>query len=100
MGRREMKDRYYKANTKSTFKSVKLWLTKLGYKEMWYGDAEWNETSKIGEAWYEKPGVSLTLKYEWVKNPNGNGYVSGKMISLEDMTSCYSKVMGKETGYR
>lgn len=95
-----MKDRYYKPNTKATFRGVRNWLTKLGYKENMYGDAEWTEMSKIGEAWYAKPGVMLSLHYEWVKNPNGNGYVSGKMISLEDISSCFSKVMGKETGYR
>ena len=95
-----MQDRFYKANTKATFKKTSAWLKRLGYKEDMYGDAEWNEHQKIGEAWYCKPGVMLSLHYEWVKNPNGVGYISGKMISLEDITDCFSTVMGKETGYR
>lgn len=96
-----MKDRLYKENTKSTFSKVKAWLYKLGYKETRYGDSA--TYADAGYAYLEKPGVSLKLTYHWVHKPTKcfpNRVVSGTMIALEDMSSCYSVVMGKETGYR
>lgn len=93
-----MIDRYYKKNTRSTFKSVRRWLSKLGYKETCYGDSAYYDN--VGYAFMEKPGRSLKLTYYWIPNPKGRGVISGKMISLEDYTSCFSMVMGKETGYK
>lgn len=91
-----MKDRIYKTNTKSTFKNIQSWLLSRGYKLESYGDV----SDDIGESYFIKPGVMLKAVYQWKPNPNGRGVVSGKMISLEDMTSCYSTILGKATGYR
>lgn len=90
-----MKDRYYIENTKSTYRSVKSWLLKKGFKETYYG----NITPEIGEAYLEKPGKSYKLIYKWIPSPTGRGYISGPMISLEDVSSCYSEILGMPTGY-
>ncbi len=90
-----MKDRYYIENTKITYKKVAARLEKRGFKLESYGDI--NPTT--GEAYYIKPGLMYKLTYQWIPNPNGRGVVSGKMISFEDMTSCYSTILGKPTGY-
>ena len=92
-----MKDRYYKRNTRSTYHNVSTWLKKHGYKETTYGDSAYYPN--VGYAYYEKPGVCLKLMYHWVKETE-KSYVSGKMISLEDVSDCFSEIMGKETGYR
>ena len=94
-----MQDHYYIENTKSTFKSVKAWLLKRGFIEDSYGDSIWNEHNKIGYCYFVKPGIMYKLKYKWGRHPQGHGYISGKMISIEDVTSCYSEILGKKTGY-
>ena len=91
-----MTDRYYVENTKSTYKKVSARLERQGFKLDTYGDID----RTTGEAYYIKPGALIKLIYQWIPNPAGPGYVSGKMISLEDVTSCYSMILGKPTGYR
>ena len=90
-----MKDRYYSENTKTTYKEVSARLEKRGFKLNSYGDID----PTTGEAYYIKPGIMYKLIYKWIPNPEGRGYISGKMISIEDLTSCYSEILGKPTGY-
>lgn len=93
-----MKDRLYIENTKSKFINVQRWLLSHGYKLNSYGD--YNDAGRIiGEAYFVKPGIMLKALYIWDKTPEGNGYRAGKMLSLEDVTSCYSVIDGKKTGY-
>lgn len=91
-----MQDRYYIEKTKSTYKSVSSWLEKRGFKLESYGDID----EQTAEAYYIKPGIMYKLIYQWIPNPNGRGVVAGKMISLEDMTSCFRTILGKPTGYK
>ena len=93
-----MKDRYYSENTKSRFTNIESWLFKRGFKIESYGDYTTNGMT-CGECQFIKPGILLSAKYQWEKAPDGRGYKAGKMISLEDLTSCYSEILGMKTGY-
>ena len=80
-----MKDREYKINTKVTFRKVSARLLSKGYKETYYGD----KINGDGYAYYKKGKNVIKLTYKWIPNPQGRGYVSGRMVELEDVSECY-----------
>lgn len=94
-----MKDREYSPRTKSMFANLQARLLRQGYKLSSYGDYK-EAGHTIGEAYFTKPGTMLKATYFWVKNPAGNGIIADKMRTLEDVSSCYSIIDGKATGYR
>ena len=80
-----MKDRYYSKKTKVHYSNVAAKLLKQGYKEVSYGDMPNGD----GYAYYKRENITLKLIYKWIPNPQGRGYISGKMVAMEDVSMCY-----------
>jgi hypothetical protein len=67
-----------------TFVDCAKQLENKGYKNTHYS----NNSQGQGVAYYETNASVLKLIYEWVK-VGEDSYKSGKMIDIEDVTSCY-----------